>query len=65
MSSSIPERTILGLLLFLVYTYDVIDCFAFSACKLYANDLKIYCAFNHLNMLDINAMQFDLGALEK
>ena len=62
-SSSIPEGSVLGLLLFLLYINDVVDCFTFSSCKLFANDLKIYYAFNHMDICD-NALQFDLNALE-
>ena len=63
-SSGIPEGSVLGPLLFLLYINDVVDCFTFSSCKLFADDLKIYYAFNNADICDVNSLQFDLNALE-
>ncbi|CAF4919102.1 unnamed protein product [Pieris macdunnoughi] len=60
--SGVPQGSILGPLMFILFTLDVGDCFLNSKILLFADDMKIF-KFVH-NTDDINLLQADLNRFE-
>jgi len=56
--SGVPQGSHLGPLLFTIFINDVIQCFKFSKCLMYADDLKIYACIN--SMIDTERLQDEL-----
>ncbi|CAK1595242.1 unnamed protein product [Parnassius mnemosyne] len=46
---SVPQGSILGPLLFILYSADITGCFKYCQYRLYADDLQVYISFNKLN----------------
>ena len=59
--SGVPQGSVLGPLLFLVYTNDITD-YVSSLCRLFADDCILYQKNN--SPADINILQNDLKELE-
>ena len=61
-SSGIPQGSVLGPLLFVVFINDLPDQLKYSICKMFADDCKIY---RRLNQENVNKLQVDLTNLER
>ena len=61
MISGIPQGSVLGPLLFVIFINDLPDEVKFSMCKLFADDCKLYRAVN----IGENILQTDLSNFEK
>ena len=59
--SSVPQRSKLGALLFILYTNDIMQNFKFAKVKMYADDLTVYGVVNNVN--DIIKFQNELNNL--
>ena len=57
--SGVPQGTILGLILFIVYINDISTNIT-STVKSYTDDIKIYCVINEPDK-DISALRLDLS----
>ena len=60
-ASGVPQGTILGPLLFLIFINDMADEIFWSKIKLYADDSKVYSEINNAN--DVNNLQADINRL--
>ena len=60
-TSGIPQGSVLGPLVFVVFISDLPDEFKYSICKMFADDCKIY---RRLNQENVNKLQVDLTNLE-
>ena len=64
--SGVPEGSVIGPLLFLIYINDIGDGLKCCFYKLFADDLKIYYMFNYVDgNIAINGLQKDLILIEK
>ena len=55
--SGVPQGSILGPLLILIFINDLTDCVKLSSCYLFADDLKLFSKFSHeLFQNDINSV---------
>ena len=61
-TSGIPQGSVLGPLLFVVFINDLPDELKYSICKMFADDCKIY---RRLNQENVNKLQVDLTNLER
>lgn len=61
--SGIPQGTVLGPIMFMMYINDVPKCFTHSICKLYADDVKIYTSFCKTDLGYHQLLQDDLNSL--
>ena len=48
LSSGVPQGSVVGLILFLLYVNDIVDIFSglSVSCKLYADDVKLYSSYS-------------------
>ena len=60
--SGIPQGSVLGPLLFVVFINDLPDKLKYSICKMFADDCTI---FSRLNQENVNKLQVDLTNLER
>jgi hypothetical protein len=60
-TSGVPQGSHIGPLLFTIFVNDVIDCFEFAKCLLFADDMKIFATV--ANVFDCNKLQNDLNRL--
>ena len=58
--SSVPEGSVIGPILFLIYINDLCDCIKYSDCKLFADDLKLYYSIATNAVPADNGLQSDL-----
>ena len=61
-TSGIPQGTILGPTLFLIYIIDIIDNIHYSNKRLFADDIILYKQVSSVN--DANCLQIDLQSLQ-
>lgn len=62
-TSGVPQGSVLGPLLFILFVNDVCEIFRFCKCLLYADDLKIFSVVS--NSFQIHCLQEDLNQLYK
>ena len=62
-TSGVPQGSVLGLLLFLIYINDLPNCVQNSVCRLFADDCIIYQRIRSCQ--DSNKLQADLDQLQK
>ena len=62
MISGIPQGSVLGPLLFVIFINDMRDKVKFNICKLFADDCKLYVI---VNTVTENKLQMDLRKLEE
>ena len=58
LTSSVPQGSILGPLMYIIFANDIAELFTFAKVKMYTNDLTIYALINNEN--DKNAFQKEL-----
>ena len=60
--SGVPQGSILGPLLFLVYVNDLPECITYASCRLFADDAKLLKSISSVN--DCLQLQHDLSSLD-
>ena len=60
--SSVPQGTVLGPILFIIFIDDIVDCVPHSNIKLFADDVKLYRRIVDVD-LDTVSLQFDLDSI--
>ena len=61
-TSSVPQGSILGPLMYIIFANDIAELFTFAKVKIYADDLTIYAVINNEN--DGYAFQKELDKLQ-
>ncbi len=60
-TSGVPQGSIFGHLLFVLFINDTCPCFSFANCLLYADDLKVYGEIR--NPIDPGVLHYELNNL--